>query len=136
MKRLFAVFLTCILVFSLSACASKTKSEISAEEIVAAYEAAGYDVSCRIYDEKLEHGFIAYIKASHPDGDYIYFSIFENEADAKSFKDEFYHPGMMGLLSVIFGDPSWHRCDVHGCIVVEYDDPDFLRPFEKLLKGK
>lgn len=60
---------------------------------------------------------------------------FETEADAKAYKREFYHPVMMGLFSVIFGEPSWQRWEVYGCIVVEYDNSDYMQPFEKLLKG-
>ncbi len=132
MKRFAALLLSVIVL--LSGCA-QTRTDVTREEIVAAYEDAGYFVTSKIYDEKLDYGQIGYIQAEHPDGDYIYFSIFESEADAKAYKKEFYHPAVMGLFSAIFGDPSWQRWEVHGCFVAEYDEPDFIEPFEKLLKS-
>ena len=133
MKKVFALLLTALLL--LSGCSSKHRTDVTPEEIIAAYEAAGYNVSANTYDEKLEHGQIGYIQADHPDGDYIYFAIFETEEDAKANKEEFYHPGMMALFSMIFGDPSWQRWEVYGNIVVQYDEPDFMEPFEELLKS-
>ena len=133
MKRLFAFLLIAALL--LSGCSPKYRTDVTPEEIVAAYEGAGYSVYFDYYDEKLEEGEIGYIQANHSNGDYIYFSIFETEEDAEAFKDQFYHPGMMGLFSVIFGDPSWQRWEVYGNIVVQYDEPDFKRPFEELLKS-
>ena len=135
MKKLFLLILALLFMFSLSGC-RQYRTDISCEEIVAAYEAAGYDVSSKLYEETLEHGQIGYVQADHPDGDYIYFAIFENEQAAKAYKKEFYHPGMMGLFSAIFGDPSWQRWEVYGCIVVQYDEPEFMKPFKDLLKSK
>ena len=133
MKKTWALLLA--LMFLLSGCSSNYRTDVTPEEIIAAYEAAGYNVSSKTYDEKLEYGQTGYIQADHPDGDYIYFSIFETEEDAKAYKKEFYHPGMMGLFSAIFGDPSWQRWEVYGNIVVQYDEPDFLTPFKELLKS-
>lgn len=136
MKKRLAITASALLlsvIVLLIGCA-QTQTDVTREEIVAAYEDAGYFVTSKIYDKKLDHGQIGYIHAEHPDGDYI-FSIFEFEADAKAYKKEFYHPAMMGLFSVIFGDPSWQRWEVYGCFVAEYDEPDFLDPFEELLKS-
>ena len=133
MKR-FIVLLFALLLF-LSGCSSKVRTDVTPDEIVAAYKAAGYTVWSEMYDEKLDYGEIGYIQANHPDGDYIYFSIFESEEDAEAYKEEFYHPGMLGLFSVIFGDPSWLRSEVYGCVVVEYDNPALYEPFEALLKS-
>ena len=136
MKKLLAVFLTLALLLSFAACEPQYGTDVTREEIIAAYKASGYSVSSQIYGEKLEHGVIGYIRADHPDGEYIYFSIFETEADAQAYKDEFYHPAAKGLLSVIFGDPSWQRWEVYGCIVAQYGDPGYMEPFKELLEGK
>ena len=132
MKRFFT-FILALLMLALSGC-SATRTDITREEIVSAYQEAGYSVWTEVYDEKLEHGQIACVQADHPDGDYIYFRFFETEAEAKAYKQENYHPGTMGLFSAIFGDPSWPRWEVHGNILVEYDKPEFYKIFEKLLK--
>lgn len=133
MKRFSAILFVFFLL--LSGCSSKYRTDVTPEEIVAAYEKAGYSVYFEYYDEKLEEGEIGAIQANHPDGDYIYFSIFETEEEAKAAKETYYHPVAMHLFSVIFGDPSWQRWDVYGTIVAQYVEPDFMEPFEELLKG-
>jgi hypothetical protein len=132
MKRIFVFVLALSLL--LVGC-TRRNCDVGREQIVEAYEAAGYNVSTGVYEQPLEYGQTAYIQANHPDGEYIYFTFFETEADAKAYKREFYHPVMMVLFSVIFGEPSWQRWEVYGCIVVEYDNSDYMQPFEKLLKG-
>lgn len=135
MKQLIRWMLIVSMLLSICGCARR-RTDISLEEIVAAYDAARYDVSSGLYDETLEYGQIGYVQADHPDGNYIYFSVFESEDAAKAYKKEFYHPGMMGLFSAIFGDPSWQRWEVYGCIVVQYDDTEFMKPFDNLIRGK
>ena len=135
MKRLLALFLLLSLTLSFCGC-TQHAADITTEQIVAVYEAAGYRVSSKLYDETLEHGQIGYVQADHPDGDYIYFAIFENKEAAKAYKKEFYHPAMLGLFSAIFGDPSWQRWEVYGSFVVQYDHPMFMKPFKDLLRSK
>ena len=134
MKPLSIILIALVLL--LAGCAPQYRTDITREEIVAAYEAAGYSVTSRVYDEKLDHGEIAYIQADHPNGDYIYFSIFETEKEAQAYKAEYYHPVVMSLFSVIYGQPSWPRWEVYGCIVVEYDQPEFFGVFEELVNTK
>ena len=133
MKKIAALLMVVLLL--LCSCSSKYHTDITPEEIVAVYEVAGFNVSSHTYDEVLEYGQTGYVRADHPDGGYIYFTVFETDEDAKAYKKDFYHPGMMGLFSVIFGDPSWQRWEVYGCVVAEYDNPDFFEPFEELLKN-
>lgn len=132
MKRL-NILLIVLFILGLPGC-TPDRTDITREEIVSAYQEAGYSVWTDVYDEKLDYGEIAYVQANHPSGDYIYFSFFETEQAAKAYKEEFYHPVMIGLFSVIFGDPSWPRWEVHGNIVVEFDEPEFYEVFEKLLR--
>ena len=134
MKRLAASLMLAVLL--LTACASQLRTDVTQEEIVAAYEAAGYNVWSRTYEEKLEYGKIGYVQANHPNGDYIYFAIFESEEAARAYKKEFPHPILTGVFSSIFGVPSWQRCKVHGTVVVEYDEPDYYKPFVALLQLK
>lgn len=133
-RKWIAVFLLIILLFN--GCAA-TGKDVTREEIIAAYEKAGYEVWSRVYDEPMEYGLMGYIKAQHPDGDYIYFSIFETEEQAKAYKQEFYHPMAHGLfLSIFAGEVYVPKWEVYGCFVVQYENPEFFQPHEKLVKGK
>ena len=133
MKRFLSFVLIAVLLLCLCGC-SVVRTDITMDEIVSAYEAAGYQVSSGYYDEKTEWGVIGYIRADHPNGDYIYFSIFDNEENARGYKDKLYHPGVMGMFSFIFGDAKWMRWEVYGKIVVEYTNSETYKPFEMLLK--
>lgn len=131
-RKWIAVFLLIILLFN--GCAA-TGKDVTREEIIAAYEEAGYEVWSRVYDEPMEYGLMGYIKAQHPDGDYIYFSIFETEEQAKAYKQEFYHPMAQGLfLSIFAGEVYVPKCETYGCFVVQYENPVFFAVFQNLLK--
>ena len=133
MKRLFLLVVLCIL--CLTACHQEYRT-VTREDIVAAYEAAGYSVWSEVYDEEMEFGQIAAVQANHPDGDYIYFTFFETEEAAKAYEKELDHPITKGLFSIIYGKPMWVRMETYGCLVVEYWIPEYMEPFEGLLKGK
>ena len=133
-RKWIAVFLLIILLFN--GCAA-TGKDVTREEIIAAYEKAGYEVWSRVYDEPMEYGLMGYIKAQHPDGDYIYFSIFETEEQAKAYKQEYYHPAMMGLfLSIFAGKIYVPRWEVYGCFVAQFENPAFYEVFQNLRKGQ
>ena len=132
MKRLLLLLM--LAAVFLSGCAAPP-ADITPEEIIAAYEDAGYIVASGTYEEVLDHGVTGYIRADHPDGDYIYFSIFESEADAQAYEDA-NHPGILWFFSVLFGDPSWRYCEAYGKIAVEYTDPKLFETFKDLMEGK
>ena len=133
-KKLIAVLL--LLSMLLPGCSSAYKN-VGMDEIVAAYEAAGYTVWVKKYDEKQDHGEIAYIQANHPDGDYIYFSFFEDEAAARANKQEFYHPVIMTLfLSIYAGELCIPRWKVYGSMVIQYENPEYYKVFRELVNEK
>ena len=133
MKRSWiAVFL--LLILLLGGC-SAPRPDITREEIVQAYEEAGYEVWSRDYEEPGEYGEIGYVRANHPDGDYIYFSVFETPEQAEAYKREFYHPAALGLfLSVFAGEVYVPKWEVYGCFVVQYENPAYYEVFQALLK--
>ena len=133
-RKWIAVFLLIILLFN--GCAA-TGPDISREEIIAAYEQAGYSVVSRDYEQPGEYGEIGFVKADHPSGDYIYFSVFETEEQAKAYKQEFYHPVAQGLfLSIFAGEVYVPKCETYGCFVVQYENPAFYEVFQNLRKGQ
>ena len=119
----------------LSACTGTTAA-VTEEEIVQSYEQAGYLVYSGKYDSALEHGITGYIKAERTDGAYIYFTIFESETAAAAYKEQYCHSGILGLFSVIFGEPSWVRFQVYGNMLVQYENAEIYDIFENLLKTK
>ena len=135
MKR-FVILLLSFAVVMLVGCAC-TYNDPSFDEIVTAYQEAGYSVWSDVYEKPHEFGITGYIQANHPNGDYIYFTFFETTQMAESYKNEYYHPVMMGLFLSIYAQdiyiPKWQ---VHGNIVAQYENPAFYEVFENLLKEK
>ena len=135
----FFKLLCLVLVASMLLCScagDSATATVTKDEIIQAYEEAGYLVSTGMYDSDLDDGAIGYIKAEHPNGDYIYFTIYETVEAAQNYKDAYYHPVMLGFFSVIFGEPGWLRCHVHGDMVIEYIKANVYDIFENLLKTK
>jgi len=131
-RKWIAVFLLIILLFN--GCAA-TGNDVTREEIIAAYEEAGYEVWSRDYEQPGEYGEIGYVRADHPSGDYIYFSVFATPEQAEAYKRELYHPTAMGLfLSIFAGEVYMPKWEVYGCFVVQYENPVFFAVFQNLLK--
>ena len=135
MKRLIAAFLMVTLL--LSGCTSHYRTDITVDEVVAAYEAAGYAVWSEIYDEPQEFGEIASVRADYADEDYIYFSFFATPEDAASYMKENYHPiTMTFFLSIYAGKLYVPKFKNYGCIVVQYENDKYFQPFKDLLVHK
>lgn len=132
MKRIIALLL--VLLCLLPGCCLQRTSDVTREDIVAAYRAAGYGVYTEAYEEPYEFGEVAYIQANHPDGDYIYIAFFETPEEARTYMQEQYHPVAMTLFLSIYAGrlfiPIWR---VHGNMVVQYENPDFYEPLRDLI---
>lgn len=132
--RLLTVFI--FITILLAAC-MPVGPDVTQEQIIAAYEDAGYRVCSKVYDKPIEYGEVAYIRADHPNGDYIYFSVFATPEQAEAYKQELYHPTAMGLfLSIFAGEIYIPKWEVYGCYVVQYEQSVFIEPFEKLLNER
>ena len=56
---------------------------------------------------------------------------------AKAYKQEYYHPAMMGLfLSIFAGEIYVPRWEVYGCFVVQFENPAYYEVFQNLRKGQ
>ena len=88
MKRLIASILLLAMVLSMFAgCGKKEEREISCEEVIAAYEEAGYDVYHRDYPEK-EYGYVCEVTIEEEDGDSIRFHFYETNEQAQAEAEE------------------------------------------------
>ena len=130
--RKLTVILT-VAALMLCGCAPGEAQSVSMEEIARAYEDAGYQVSCKYYDQPYEDGAIGYLQADAEDGEYIYFRFFDNEEDAQAYTDTMDHPGILFGFSVLFGDATWQTVKTCGTISITYFDSEDYKPFEMLL---
>ncbi len=131
MKKLASIILTILLLSSLASCSAESKS-ITCDEIIAAYEKAGYEV---FHNEDGDFDYDCYIKVESADGeDDIFFHHFATAEEAEKRGDEREYNILIWLFSVIYGDPMWVHTEVYGNYEIEYTDKTLYQPFKELTK--
>lgn len=134
MKRIFCLFLLASLVLSVfSGCSGGIGRRVTCDEVIAAYEEAGYDVSHRDYPEK-DYGYLCEVTIEEEDGDSIRFHFFETEEEAEAEAEQRQWNALLWGFSVIYGDPTWLETKTHYNIEIEYDDDALIEPFRKLVQ--
>lgn len=134
MKRFLGLFILLTMALSMFAgCKGKEEREISCEEVIAAYEEAGYDVWHRDYPEK-EYGYLCEVTIEEEDGDSIRFHFYETNEEAQAEAEERRWNGLLWMFSAIYGDPTWLKTECYRNIEIEYDDDDLYEPFKELIK--
>ncbi len=127
MKRIIACLL--LVVLMLSGC-NTVERDITCQEIIAAYEEAGYEV---FHNEDEGFDYDCYIKVENEDGDSIYFHRFATPAEAQSRAETRQYNVLIWLFSVIYGDPMWVHTTTYGCYEIEYTSEELYDPFEELI---
>lgn len=133
MKKLVAMILMATMVLSMFAGCQKGERPVSCDEVIAAYEAAGYDVYHRDYPER-EYGYVCMVRIEEEDRDSIEFHFYETEEEAEAEAEERQWNGVLWLFSAIYGDPTWLETECYRNIEIEYDDDDLYEPFKELTK--
>ena len=90
MKKIISTLLLLSLCFSLTACGSQNPKEISCEDIIKAYEDAGYYVTHGEHKMQADSSQLCYIKANlteDSDSDYIYFITCFTEQQAEEVQE-------------------------------------------------
>lgn len=129
------ILLACVLFVSLASCKNGEINDITPEEVALVYEEAGYDVWCSEEDGDPVEGEKRYtVRATHENGDYIFFHFFDSAEDAEAYADTREYNVLVWLFSAIYGDLSWLSTETYGNIEIEYDNKDLYEPFEELIK--
>ena len=135
MKKAISILLLFAMVAAVFAgCAGKQGRPVSCDEVVAAYEAAGYRVYHRDYPEK-QYGYSCCIEIDSEDGEHISFNFFETEQEAAAYAEERQWNWAVWLISVAMQQPTWLTTVTHYNIEIEYDSKDLYKPFEQLIES-
>ncbi len=114
----------------LSGC-NQVEKDITCEDIVAAYEDAGYEV---VHNENAGFDYDCYIMVENENGDTIYFHRFPTAVEAQSLADARQYHVLIWFFTVIYGDPTWVHTTTYGCYEIEYTSEALYDPFEKLIR--
>ena len=137
MKKTVSMVLILVFVLFLISCNKPVAREISCEEIIAAYESAGYYVSHGRHMDESEGAQLCYIKASiseSPDSDYIYFVTCFTEEQAEAVRKTDKYNLIVWLYAAINGEGRWLRTGTYGKIEYSYYNSELIKPFEELRK--
>ena len=136
-KNIFPLFAV-LLCFSFTACGNSTEpKEISCEEIIAAYEDAGYYVTHGEHKTQAEGSQLCYIKASlteDSDSDYIYFITCFTEEQAEEAAETDKYNLAVWLYAAVSGESRWLKTGTYGKIEYSYYNPKLIKPFNELVK--
>ena len=139
MKKIISIVLLLSLCFSFTACGNSTEpKEISCEEIIAAYEDAGYTVLYHGHENDTVYndlGQYCAFEIRDPDNEdnYMYVHRYFNEEDAKAAADERQFNPILWLFFGIFGEWRWLHVGCYGDIEYETFDPKMLGPLKGLM---
>ncbi len=117
---------------SLCACSGDVKT-ITCDEVVAAYEAAGYAPVHKHPSEGYDYD--CYIRVEDMEKDeeiMLYF--FSSAEAAESRAEERQFNVLLWLFTVIYGKPQWLHTTSYNNIEVEYVGSAIYEPFEKLTR--
>ena len=138
MKRIISIILLLSFVLSLTACGNSTETkEISCEDIIKAYEDAGYYVTHGAHKDEFEGSRLCYIKANlteNSDSDYIYFiTCFTEEQAEEAAKTDKYNLAVW-FYATVSGESRWLKTGTYGKIEYSYYNPKLIKPFKDLIK--
>lgn len=135
MKRILSILLICAAVFSsVTACGAKQDKDVTCEDVIAAYEEAGYGVTHLEYPDK-DYGYLCNVIIRDSNGESsISFKFFETDAEAQAEADASQWNVILWLYSAAMFQPTWLHTEHYRNIEIEYDDTDLYGPFRDLIK--
>lgn len=138
MKKILSIILLLTFAISLTACGDNAEpKEITCEDIIKAYEDAGYYVTHGEHKDEAESSQLCYIKANltEDDGsDYIYFITCFTEEQAKEAEKTDKYNLAVWLYATVSGESRWLKTGTYGKIEYSYYNSKLIKPFYELIK--
>ena len=138
MKKITSIVLLLSFVLSLTACGNSTEpKEITCEDIIKAYEDAGYYVTHGDHKKQAESSQLCYIKANlteDSDSDYIYFITCFTEEQAEEAAETDKYNLAVWLYAAVSGESRWLKTGTYGKIEYSYYNSKLIKPFNELVK--
>lgn len=134
MKRILSIILLCALILpTFTGCGAFRKKDITCEDVIAAYEDAGYEVEHIEYSDK-RYGWLCEVNVTTDDNNFIYIKFFETDEEAKKYADESQWNAVLWMYSLTMLQPTWVHTERYQNIEIEYDKTSLYRPLKKLMR--
>ena len=127
--------LLALLALLFASCVGTEAKEVTCGELVAAYEAAGYEVDHGNHNDE-DFPYECSVRAHKSSDDYVYFCFYWTEAAAKDAAETDEYNVVKWIFFLPFGEYRWLRSGVCGRMTYSCYDAELLEPYEKLLKTK
>ena len=138
MKKLLALCLVVLCLCCLASCNNTAEpKEITCEDIIRAYEDAGYYVTHGEHKDESEGSQLCYIKANlteDSDSDFIYFITCFTEQQAEEAREIDEYNLVIWFYATISGESRWLKTGTYGKIEYSYYNSDLIKPFNELIK--
>lgn len=137
MKKIISIILLLSFALSFTACGKSEQKEISCEDIIKAYEDAGYYVTHGEHKTQAESSQLCYIKANmseDPDSDYIYFITCFNEEQAEEAHETDKYNLAIWLYATVSGESRWLKSGTYREVEYSYYNSEMIKPFKELIK--
>ena len=138
MKNIISIILLLAFALSLTACGNTTEpKKITCEDIINAYEDAGYYVTHGAHKDESEDSQLCYIRVDlteEPDSDYIYFTTYFTEEQAEEARKTDEYNLIIWFYASISGESRWLKTGTYGNIEYSYYNFELIKPFNKLVE--
>lgn len=139
MKKIISIILLLSFALSFTACGNSEPKEITCEEIIAAYETAGYSVLYHGHEDDEVYndlGQYCSFEIRDPDNEdnYMYVHRCFTEEEARALAKERKFNVVLWLFFGIFGEWRWLHVGCYDDIEYETFDYKMLRPLKELMK--
>ena len=142
MKKIISVMLLLSFALSLTSCDKREDTEatkVSCEEIIAAYEDAGYSVLYHGHEDDTVYNDIGQycafeIRDPDDEDNYMYVHRYFSEEDARAAsEEEKFHP-VLWLFFGIFGEWRWLHTGCYGDLTYSTFDRKMIKPLKALME--
>ena len=142
MKRVISVLLLLSiglsLLLSLSSCtAPKTADDCSCEEIIVAYEAAGYTLGHHFHEDPiyLEDGIVCSLMFEDPESNknYIYINRYNSNEEAYNATREERYNVVIWLVAALYGETRWAKSEQLGKLHCKSYEKEMFEPLYEIV---
>ena len=141
MKRMILAFLLITILLSFTSCGNYSEPrEIGCEEIIRAYEEAGFAVTHIDTSNKEGYPYLCQICVEMSQGegpaDSLYFTVYPTAGEASAAAAEDGYNPAVWLIAAIMGEGRWLKVGSYGVIEYSYYNPKMIESFNDLIKEK
>ncbi len=139
MKRVISILLLLSLTFSLFACtAPKNADDASCEDIIAAYENAGYTMEHHLHEDPvyLEEGIccsLMFEDPENPDKNYIHINRYNTNNEAYTATKEQKYNVLLWLFGFIHGETRWLKSEQFGKLHYTTYEKEMFEPLYNIV---